>query len=273
MVSDGETLTLSDGARIWYRRTGRGPVLLHVHGSAFGHRNFERLTPLLTDHFQVVDFDLPGYGESTGGPGRQSLEGFGHQAAELIEHLGDGPVHVHGTSFGAMIALHLATTHPERVDRLVLSCFLARYDSAARMMRATWKRAARETTMDAVADLTSVAGFARGFYDRPEAEAQLESMRDAFRRTRPDAFIAATEAIERADLSPLVDRLASPVLMLAGAEDNMTPFRPADSGVGMAQIARRLTGARTEVLPECGHYLVIEAASQAAELITEFLLA
>jgi len=61
-----------------------------------------------------------------------------------------------------MLGLTLAARHPEMVNRLVLSCFLARYDLAARLMRATWKRAARDSGMRAVADLTSVAGFARG---------------------------------------------------------------------------------------------------------------
>ena len=59
------------------------------------------------------------------------------QAAKL------GRVHLHGTSFGAMIGLSLAVAHPEVFDKLVFSCFLARYDNAARMMRSTWKRTAQ----------------------------------------------------------------------------------------------------------------------------------
>lgn len=265
------TVTLSDGASVWYSQQGSGPPLLHIHGSAFGYRNFERLTPLLTDRFEVIDFDLPGYGQSTGGPEKQSLEGLSHQVAEFVGAIGFAKLHVHGTSFGAMIGLNLAAHHPERIDRLVLSCFLARYDNAARMMRSTWIRAALESGMEAVADLTSVAGFARGFYDLPWAEAQLESMREAFSHTQPQAFAASTEAIKQADLSPLVDRVTAPTLLLAGDEDNMTPFRPSPSGVGMAQIAERLPAVDTTVLSQCGHYLVIEQAQAAADMIAEFL--
>jgi pimeloyl-ACP methyl ester carboxylesterase len=141
------------------------------------------------------------------------------------------------------------------------------------MMRGTWKRAAMDSGMEAVADLTSVAGFARSFYDRPEALDQLASMREAFSHTEPKAFVASTETIERTDLSPLVGRLTAPVLLLAGAEDNMTPYRPSPSGVGMAQIAEQLPAAQSVVLPECGHYLVIEVAEQAAGIIREFLVA
>ena len=176
-------VTLSGGAGIWFKKTGRGAPLLHIHGSAFGHRNFEKLTPLVAEHFEVIDFDLPGYGESRGTPASADMPGLAQLVYEFIRAAGYQRLHVHGTSFGAMIALTMAALHPEVVERLVLSCFLARYDSAARMMRGTWKCAARQSGMEAVADLTSVAGFARGYYERPEAPAQLAAMRAAFSKT------------------------------------------------------------------------------------------
>lgn len=267
------TVTLADGATIWFERIGTGPPVLQIHGSAFGHRNFEKLTPFMAKRFEVIDFDLPGYGDSRGGSRPPGFEGLADQVADLIRTLGYERVHVHGTSFGAMVALTFAARHPEHVDRLVLSCFLLRYDAAARMMRATWKRAATGIGMEAVADLTSVGGFARSFYDRAEAPEQLAAMRHAFARTAPKAFVASTETIEAADLSGLAASLdCGPVLLLAGSEDNMTPFRPADSGAGMAQLAAVKPDWSTEVLERCGHYLVIEQPEVASELIAGFLL-
>jgi pimeloyl-ACP methyl ester carboxylesterase len=265
------TVLLPTGETIWYQRQGSGPLLLHIHGSAFGHRNFEKLTPFMVRQFDVIDFDLPGYGESRGGPPPRDMSDIAEQVYRFIKALDINKLNIHGTSFGAMIALTLAARHPEVIERLVFSCFLARYDQAARMMRGTWKRAARDSGMEAVADLTSVAGFARSFYDRPEAQAQLASMRDAFSKTTPDAFVAGTETIERADLSPLVPKLTAPTLLLAGQEDNMTPFNPSPSGVGFSTVKEILRGAEMIVLPECGHYLVIEQPELAASHITRFL--
>ena len=269
------TVKLPGGETIWYRKQGRqqgsSAPLLHIHGSAFGHRNFEKLTPHMCDGFDVIDFDLPGYGESIGTPRPGGMDGLAEQVYEFICETEFDRLHVHGTSFGAMIALTLAARHPDVIDRLVLSCFLARYDLAARMMRNTWKRAARDSGMEAVADLTSVAGFARSFYERPEAEAQLQSMREAFSHTSPEAFIAGTEIVEKTDLSSLVSSVQAPTFLLAGDEDNMTPFEPADSGAGMAQMRAQLPQCETAVLDQCGHYLVIEQPEEAARLITKFL--
>jgi pimeloyl-ACP methyl ester carboxylesterase len=269
------TVTLPGGATFWYRttgqKTGTSAPLLHIHGSAFGHRNFEKLSPHMAQHFEVIDFDLPGYGESRGGQPLLTMADIAAQVHLLILALGHQKVHIHGTSFGAMIALTLAAAHPEVVDKLVLSCFLARYDNAARMMRGTWKRCAKDSGMQAVADLTSVAGFARGYYDRPEAQTQLAAMREAFSQTTPEAFIAGTETIERTDLSPLAPQVKTPTLLLAGAEDNMTPFKPADSGVGFSQIQKLMPDNRLVVLPECGHYLVIEQPELACAEIVKFI--
>ncbi len=266
------TIRLPGGETIWYSIAGSGPPLLQIHGSAFGHKNFEQLTPLMRPHFSVIEFDLPGYGESR--PGETSptdMPGIADQVHALIQALGLGRVHLHGTSFGAMIGLVLAARHPDAVDHLVLSCFLARYDKAARMMRHTWKRVARDSGMEAVADVTSVAGFARGFYDRPEAEAQLAAMRAAFARNTPEAFIAGTETIERTDLSGFAPQVRAPTLLLAGAEDNMTPFRLSQSGVGFHQMRDMIPDNRLEVLPDCGHYLVIEQPGLAAAAIVDFI--
>lgn len=264
-------ITLSQGESLWYKTTGSGAPLLQIHGSAFGHRNFEKMTPLVAEHFEVIDFDLPGYGESVGAPRPGGMEGLAEQVYEFIRGTGYERVHIHGTSFGAMIAFCLVAKYPEVVDHLVLSCFLARYDNAARMMRGTWKRAAMDSGMDAVADLTSVAGFARSFYDREEAQAQLQSMRDAFAATDPQAFVAGTETIEKTDLSPFAAQISVPTLLLAGDEDNMTPFSPSPSGVGMSTIAGQLPGCETHVLEQCGHYLVIEQPELATQYITAFI--
>jgi pimeloyl-ACP methyl ester carboxylesterase len=96
-------------------------------------------------------------------------------------------------------------------------------------------------------------------------------MRDAFSKNTPEAFCAGTETIERTDLSGYVTQVKAPTLMLAGDEDNMTPFHPADSGVGFAQMKKMRPEAELVVLEKCGHYLVIEQPEAAAEKIFEFL--
>ena len=266
-----KNISLSYGEEISYKITGSGPAILHIHGSAFGHKNFDKLTPLMEKNFSVIDFDLPGYGNSTGVSRGNGIHGIADQVADFIRAINFSKLHIHGTSFGAMVALSLASRHPQLVDKLILSCLLLRYDNAARMMRNTWKIAANEIGMEAVADLTSVAGFARSFYDSDGCQLQLQSMRDAFAKTQPSAFISGTKIIEETDLSSLLTAVKKPMLLLAGEEDNMTPYKPSPSGVGMSHIMQSVQNCQLEVLKDCGHYLVIEKPEMTANLIHNYI--
>ena len=78
------TVQLPGGETIWYRTLGSGAPLLHIHGSAFGHRNFEKLTPHMIEHFEVIDFDLPGYGESIGESRPGGMEGLALESTNAL---------------------------------------------------------------------------------------------------------------------------------------------------------------------------------------------
>jgi 3-oxoadipate enol-lactonase len=266
------SVRLKDGTEVWVRQVGAGPPVVQIHGSAFGHENFSRLTPELTRQLSVIDFDLPGFGASPRPARPRDLDGFADDVAALIAVLGFNRAHVHGTSMGALIALSLAARHPQVVDHLVLSCFLARYDAAARVMRRTWREAARSSGMAAVAELTAVAGFSRTFFEREDAEAEVARMREAFARSDPSAFLSATEALEPMDFSPLADAVRAPTLLIGGEQDAMTPVRPADSGVGLEEIHRRIASCEMVVVPDCGHYLVIEQPAAVAAAVIHFLV-
>ncbi len=54
--------------RIRYQISGEGEALVQIPGGSLGLRNFARVTPVLSRHFRVVDFDLVGTGESSPTP-------------------------------------------------------------------------------------------------------------------------------------------------------------------------------------------------------------
>ena len=148
--------------------------------------------------------------------------------------------------------------------------------SPAITRRAGIFRAAAEPVLaEARADeiLAAVAGFGRAFYEREECEAQLASMREAFSRTDPEAFVRGTKMLEEVDLSPWARRVRAPTLLIAGEEDNMTPFTPADSGIGFSRIQHMIPDCELVTVPDSGHYLVIEQPEATAALVRKFLQA
>lgn len=98
-----------------------GPVVMLVHSSASGARQWRRLMDDLRDQFRVRAINLFGYGKTPAWPGAtaQSLD---HQAdlveAALPENTGE--VFLVGHSFGACVAMKAAARLAGRVSRLVL---------------------------------------------------------------------------------------------------------------------------------------------------------
>ena len=107
-----------NGIELAYDVQGEGEPVLFVHGAIWA----DFLRPLADQPafsaFQRVRYHRRGYGQSGGSAG-----GFGVQAADivaLLDHLDVDRAHVIGHSEGAMIALVLAASYPDRVRSLAL---------------------------------------------------------------------------------------------------------------------------------------------------------
>ena len=107
-----------NGIELAYDVQGEGEPVLFVHGAIWA----DFLRPLADQPafsgFQRIRYHRRGYGQS-GGP----AAGFGVQAADivaLLDHLDVDRAHVIGHSEGAMIALVLAASYPDRVRSLAL---------------------------------------------------------------------------------------------------------------------------------------------------------
>lgn len=264
--------TLSSGGRIAYRAEGDGPLLVQVHGIGTGHRNFDLLTPRLAPSFRVVDLDLPGYGTSDPLPGERSIGALAETVAGFLEAVAGGPTHLHGTSFGGLVAMTVAATRPELVDRLVVTCSFARLDNAMAAMQRSWASAAAAGP-ELLAEVTSVQGFSRAFWDRDDARAVQDAFVAAMASTSPEDFVRDLPLMANADLSDLVRSIAAPTLLLGADEDQMTPLRTAPSGVGMTDLADLIPNATLEILTGCGHFISIERAAETADAIRRFLSA
>ncbi|MCA3357474.1 MAG: alpha/beta fold hydrolase [Roseomonas sp.] len=98
------------GGLTWHvQRTGQGPCLLLLHGTAASTHSWRDLTPILAPHFTLIAPDLPGQGFTTSLPqARVSLAGFSEALHALLKQLQVAPDLVLGHSAGAAIALRMA---------------------------------------------------------------------------------------------------------------------------------------------------------------------
>ena len=112
-----------DGVRLHYveRGTGRPLVLFHGNGSMIQDFESSGLIDLAAKSYRVIVFDRPGFGHSL--RPRNVVwtpEAQADLFANALERLNVRQAIVLGHSWGASVAVALATKHPTRVEALVL---------------------------------------------------------------------------------------------------------------------------------------------------------
>src|SRR3954454_23810643 len=107
------------GVELAYDDEGEGNPLLLIHAGVCDRRMWEPQWRALTERHRTVRCDLRGFGDSPLSAGR-----FNHadDVLGLLDALGIDRAGVVGASFGGRVALELAATWPQRVERLILLC-------------------------------------------------------------------------------------------------------------------------------------------------------
>ena len=112
-----QTAVSQDGTPIAFWRSGEGPPLVLVHGTAANHGRWRPVLPAFAVSFTVYAIDRRGRGGSGDADG-YSVEREFEDVAGVIDSIG-GPVNILGHSYGGLVALEAALL-TENVRKLVL---------------------------------------------------------------------------------------------------------------------------------------------------------
>ena len=240
---------------------GQGPDLVILHSLLADRSAFDRVAPMLASRHRLWLVNLPGYGASPAG-GR-SVEDYADQMAGLIAALKLERPAVLGNGFGGFIGVALAARHPGRVGKLIAAPALAAFPAPGKQpLRMLAERVGQEG-MAAVLD----AAIRRMFPERfiaahPEV---VEERKRSLAAADPASFRTACLAVAAVDLSPVLDRIKCPTLVLGGSEDATTPAALARA------LAGKIPGAQFRELQGCGHCPQIENPPLYAEAVEGFL--
>lgn len=118
---DGAHFIQTRSGRVHYLDTGKGPVILLLHGSGRSIADWqEGLVERLARHHRVIAYDYYGNGFSERNPAfTYGYDLWVTQAVDLLDALHVDHVTVVGQSVGGALACILAVDHPSRVDHVV----------------------------------------------------------------------------------------------------------------------------------------------------------
>jgi pimeloyl-ACP methyl ester carboxylesterase len=106
--------------RLHYEIDGEGPPLVLLAGMMSDSASWGPVVPELSRSFTVIRPDNRTTGRTEPRKGPVTLDRWVGDVIALMDFLELGRAHVAGHSLGGIMALHLAATAPQRLDRLAL---------------------------------------------------------------------------------------------------------------------------------------------------------
>lgn len=232
----------------------RLPVVL-IHGAGGDHLHWPVEIRRLPD-YRVYAVDLPGHGKS-GGHGLQRVEDHSGRVMEWMDEFELSRAVLVGHSMGGAIALTSALRHPDRVLGLGLVGSGARLPVNPDLVENT----AHESTFPGAVKMI----IKWAFY--PETEKSIiQAAEKAMRKTRPTVLHGDFQACDAYTVEEHLPGIRTPVQVLCGREDKMTPLRLSQ------YLADHIPGAELAVIPEAGHMVMLEKAGAVKEILEAFLV-
>lgn len=120
-MATGNRVIASDGVEIRFDRRGHGsPTLIFVHGWANDRSVWDTQASYFSDQYEVINLDLPGFGESGSNRKAFTIAAFGQDVVTIIEELGLEQAVLVGFSMGALVVVEAAGRCPERIVGVVV---------------------------------------------------------------------------------------------------------------------------------------------------------
>ena len=231
----------------------RGHLFVLVHGAGRNAGDWQRQLDGLGAAHAAVALDLPGHGRSPQVEGCASVEAYADVLDRVVERLALRRGVLVGWDLGAAIAAVAALRRPARWRGLVLVApLVGPVDAATRAVVHDVVRGRRPQHFDTAPFAPSTAP------DVMRAVWTQQVMTDP-RVLHGDLLVA-----DAFDWAPVAEALRLPTLMVAGADDRLTP--PADA----AALASRIAGARVETVADAGHALLAEQPVALEALLVGF---
>jgi pimeloyl-ACP methyl ester carboxylesterase len=258
----------SNGVKIHYVTTGKGPLVVMLHGFPDYWYTWRDQMPVLAKHYQVVAIDLRGYNKSDQPEGVASyaVEKLVGDVEAVVKHFKSDKAVIIGHDWGGLVAWTFAMAHPDKTDRLIV----LNLPHPKCLMRELANNPEQQKN----------SAYARAF-QQPDAHKKLSPDALAFWVKEPDARKQYVEAFKRSSLEGMLNyykanyprepykddrefpKVKCPVLMIHGLDD---PFLlPGALNDTWKWLEKDLT---LVTVPKAGHFVHRDAT----ELVNKAML-
>jgi pimeloyl-ACP methyl ester carboxylesterase len=249
----------ANGINLNVQKMGEGPALVLIHGLASSMGLWAMLDQSKLGGRTIISYDLRGHGASERTVGAHTLAKHVADLKGLLDALNVEQADLVGHSLGAMIAIELAATEPNRVHSLTLISATAAFPQATREAFFEMASAASFGGMNSIVDKLVNLSFSPAF--REAHPKVVEAIRHGIKSSDAASIAAASRLVAKADLGPRLSAIKCPTQIIVGEQDELTTPDQAEA------LLNGISGAALHRLPDCGHAAPVEQP----ELVTQHI--
>lgn len=268
----------TDAGTLRYHEAGDGPPLLLLHGSGpgvTGWRNFRGNLPVFAADFRCLVLEFPGFGVSDDFGGHPMVTAA-DAVVRFVDALGLDRVDIVGNSMGGGVALGYASSHPQRVRRVVTiggvgrNLFSPGPGEGIRLLQEFTENPSRERLIQWLYSMVYDPALITEelIEERWTQATDPDTLASARRMYGKAAFAQMMQAMQSSDTPPpwaMLHRVTAPTLLTWGRDDRVSPL-------DMALIPMRtLPRGELHVFPNCGHWAMIEQKTAFESAVRAFL--
>lgn len=244
-----------DGLLTHYEMRGKGKLVLLLHGWGDSIQGVKGLADKLSNQYQVLAVDLPGFGGTQAAKDVWDLDNYSEFLKKLLNKLELGqPYAVIGHSNGGALAIRAISLGQLQPEKLVLM--------AASGVRTN--NQARRLFLKFIAKVGNVVTIWMPERYRRDLRKSLYGAAGSDLLVAPHLQDTFKKTV-RQDVQADAVAIAVPTLLIYAAEDDAIPV--ADG----KQYHDLISGSRLEVIDGAGHFVHQDKPDQVAGLIEEFL--
>lgn len=245
----------SDGLKIYYEVKGQGEPLFLLHGWGANSQTMRPLLDFFSGDNRVYSFDFPGFGRSDTPPEAWGSQEYAALLYDIQRQLNIPKIDVIAHSFGGRAAIILAATHPESINKLILtgSAGLPPKRKPDYYIKVYFAKLCR--------NILSLFG-----------EAGQKIYHKIIKMTGSSDYSSANPQMRKIlvkvvneNLTDYLPKIHAPVLLVWGEADTATPLE-------MGQFMEKaIANSKLIVFPKSGHFAYLEKLGEFCELAANFL--
>ena len=254
-----------NGCNVQYeiRENGKagGTPVLFLHGWGCDRSFFSGMMNAMQDAGTLIALDFPAHGGSEEPPEPWGVKAFMLQVKQLLEDHQIETVDIVAHSFGARVAIYLAAQYPRMVGKLVIT-------GGSGIRKPATKESEKRTAL--YKRLSAAARFLMKapLLERPMKKAQERLIRKYGSKDYvqlSEGMRATFVKIVSEDLTPLLQSIAAPTLLIWGGEDKQTPLWMGET------MEREIPDAGLVVFAGRSHYAFLEESARFMLIVRRFL--